>query len=828
MALHILLSLIISTILLIPSCFFLKSVSATASITTTKFLRDPGTLASNNAVFKMGFFSPANSTNRYFGIWYDLKEFDATDVVWVANSNNPIKDSSGFLKVSNNGNLQLLNEQNVLFWSTNTSHQTNNSLVAHLLDTGNLVLVSTSTSMIIWQSFEHLTNSFLSQMTISINKDNIHEKSTVLRSWKNASDPSDGYFTLGIIPNTLLEFSIWDANKRYWRSGPWNGNLFIGVPSLTAEATFGFRIIQNVIEGTVEILFSVTDDTLIIYFFLNYDGNILLKNLEDDKSKWKIWWQSFQSECDVYGKCGAFGRCNPKDSPICKCIKGFEPKNIDEWRQGNWTNGCTRRTRLQCSSDNNGKNTRDKLDGFLLLKDTKVPDYAEFLLVDDENQCKMKCLGHCSCLAYAYPKGIGCMIWNGSLIDLQELSPDGTDIFIRLAHSELGERNSRILFIAIPVTVIATFFFGYYLWRWMRRRNDRKSSKQEMYSLDSVLNSINHKNLALFKFKQLEIATNGFTLENKLGQGGFGPVYKGILEGGQGIAVKRLSSASGQGLQEFMNEVLVISKLQHKNLVKLLGCCVEREEKILVYEFMPNKSLDALLFDSNNQKQLDWKTRFNIINGICRGLLYLHRDSRLKIIHRDLKASNILLDEDLNPKISDFGMARIFGTKQDQANTLRVVGTYGYMSPEYAMGGRFSEKSDIFSLGVLLLEIISGRKNRIVLEYEPCGLLIHAWKLWKENNMLSLIDSTVLDACFQDEILKCIQLGLLCVQEFPEDRPTISALITMLDVTDITDLPHPKQPGFTQRQACASDGLPHHGEEHFTLNHLSFTDVSGR
>ncbi|KAK9214521.1 hypothetical protein WN944_006514 [Citrus x changshan-huyou] len=200
-----------------------------------------------------------------------------------------------------------------------------------------------------------------------------------------------------------------------------------------------------------------------------------------------------------------------------------------------------------------------------------------------------------------------------------------------------------------------------------------------------------HQEFPIFPLGLALEATNHFSHENKLGEGGFGPVYKGVLADGKEIAVKRLSRSSAQGLQEFKNEVTLIAKLQHKNLVRLLGCCLDGNELLLIYEYMANKSLDLFLFDSTKGAQLDWKRRISIINGIARGLLYLHEDSRLRIIHRDLKTSNVLLDHEMNPKISDFGMARIFSGNQNEANTNRVVGTYGYMAPEYAMEGLFSE-----------------------------------------------------------------------------------------------------------------------------------------
>ncbi|XP_045797963.1 G-type lectin S-receptor-like serine/threonine-protein kinase At1g11330 [Trifolium pratense] len=335
--------------------------------------------------------------------------------------------------------------------------------------------------------------------------------------------------------------------------------------------------------------------------------------------------------------------------------------------------------------------------------------------------------------------------------------------------------------------------------------------------------------LPLYDFKKLETATNNFHIGNMLGKGGFGLVYKGIMEDGLEIAVKRLSKASGQGIEEFMNEVLVISKLQHRNLVRLLGCCVEKGEQILVYEFMPNKSLDAFLFDPLQKKILDWRKRSNIIEGIARGILYLHRDSRLRIIHRDLKASNILLDVDMIPKISDFGLARIVkGGEDNEANTNRVVGTYGYMPPEYAMEGLFSEKSDVYSFGVLLLEIVSGRRNSSFYNNEDSLSLVgFAWKLWLEDNIISLIDPEVWDACVERNMLRCIHIGLLCVQELPRERPNISTVVLML-ISEITHLPPPGKVAFVHRQNSKSTESSQKSHQSNSINNVTLSEVQGR
>ncbi|KAK4726262.1 hypothetical protein R3W88_031179 [Solanum pinnatisectum] len=278
-----------------------------------------------------------------------------------------------------------------------------------------------------------------------------------------------------------------------------------------------------------------------------------------------------------------------------------------------------------------------------------------------------------------------------------------------------------------------------------------------------------------YDFSTIEAATNFFSMENKIGVGGFGDVYKVTY------SCKRLSRRSSQGVEEFKNEVVLVAKLQHRNLVRLLGFCLEGEEKILIYEFVSNKSLDYFLFDLKKQATLDWSVRDKIIRGIVRGLVYLHEDSRPRIIHRDLKASNILLDKDMNPKISDFGMARIFGVDQIEGSTNIIVGTYGYMSPLYAMHGQFSVKSDVFSFGVLLLEIISG-KGRNNKEDKFDDLLVHAWKLWKDGRAMELVDPSLIgDSNSMSKIMRCIHIGLLCVQIDLDGRPTTTLISHILD-----------------------------------------------
>ncbi|KAK7262685.1 hypothetical protein RJT34_30261 [Clitoria ternatea] len=231
--------------------------------------------------------------------------------------------------------------------------------------------------------------------------------------------------------------------------------------------------------------------------------------------------------------------------------------------------------------------------------------------------------------------------------------------------------------------------------------------------------------------------------------------------------------------------------------------------------------------DDVKAKFLEWPQRFNIICGISRGLMYLHQDSRLRIIHRDLKASNVLLDENLSPKISDFGMARIFGGNQIQGNTNRVVGTYGYMAPEYAVDGLFSVKSDVFSFGILVLEVICGRRNRGLYHADDnLNLVGHVWAMWKEGKALELIDSKIKESCIELEVLRCLHVSLLCVQQYPEDRPTMASVILMLGSE--MELVEPKEPGFVSKNVSAEGDSRSNQKETSSTNEVTISLLEAR
>ncbi|KAK2644782.1 hypothetical protein Ddye_019977 [Dipteronia dyeriana] len=373
-----------------------------------------------------------------------------------------------------------------------------------------------------------------------------------------------------------------------------------------------------------------------------------------------------------------------------------------------------------------------------------------------------------------------------------------------------------LLVIVLPIiAAVILLLIGFVIYyRWMRKYKSKVQESRNQVNIATAAAAArdfsgNAPNLALYSLAYIEEATNRFSRENKLGEGGYGPVYKGVLQDGQEVAVKKLSKTSTQGFEEFKNEVMLTAKLQHVNLVKLLGFCIEREEHMLIYEYMPNRSLDYYLFDPIKKYKLDWKKRIHIIEGICQGLIYLQEYSRLTIIHRDLKASNVLLDNDMKPKISDFGMARIFTKDNLEANTERIVGTYGYAPPEYIKRGIYSTKSDVYSFGVLLLQIISGKRvSGLYGGNDHLCLLEYAYELWKDGKGMEFMDPSLEDTYAPCRLIRCLHIALLCVQEMPIERPSMLEVSWMLRNEATNLIMIPKKPALskqTQKESSTSN-----------------------
>uniref|UniRef100_A0A2N9GJI4 Uncharacterized protein n=1 Tax=Fagus sylvatica TaxID=28930 RepID=A0A2N9GJI4_FAGSY len=496
------------------------------TISVNQSLSGDQTIVSKGGNFELGFFKPGNSSlsKYYIGMWY--KKVSLRTIVWVANRDKPVSDkSSSVLRISEDGNLVLLNETQLPVWSTNLSFTSSGPVQAVLQDDGNLVLKDGSnSSKPFWQSFDNPAHTWLPGAKIAYN--NKTKQSQRLISWKNSENPAPGLFSLELDVTSSSYISLWNNSKQYWTSGSWNGLIFSWVPEMR----------------------------------YNYIYN-------------------FNSAADMVGSLPSSGIC----FGLNRDHNGFQPTSDNSWNLSDYSGGCKRKTSLQCGNASLANGKRDK---FLEMPNMKVPLQAQSVAVGSSSECESTCLNNCACTAYAYDKG--CSIWIGDLLNLRQLTSDdssGGTLYLKLAASELP--SSRI---TEPSKKGA-----------IKRKEEKHllelTTPDRLLDADELGNYRNTgHNINVFSFASIATATNNFSPESKLGEGGFGPVYKGRLPEGREFAVKRLSRNSGQGLVEFKNELILITKLQHMNLVRLLGCCFQGEEKMLIYEYMPNKSLDSFLF----------------------------------------------------------------------------------------------------------------------------------------------------------------------------------------------------------------------------------------
>ncbi|KAJ1267534.1 hypothetical protein BS78_07G063900 [Paspalum vaginatum] len=649
-----------------------------------------------------------------------------------------------------------------------------------------------------------------------------------LVSWKGPQDPSPGSFSYGADPNNLLQRFLWNGTRPHRRSPVWASYFLLGSYIEHLHSTI-YMAIHRGDDDEVYMSFGMPIDysSVLIRMEISYLGKVNILSWNSNMSAWTGLYSQPTHRCNVYGYCGPYGYCdNSETNSTCKCLDGFEPKHDEGWINGRFLEGCHRKKALRCSSG----------DGFLTLPGMKVPDHFLFIRNKSFDECMVECRSNCSCVAYAYANmstraidgdETRCLIWTGMLIDMEKCNQGGENLYVRINKLSGNMAKTNILEIVLPIVAsLLTFICIGAIWIcWFRGKQGSAEIWSRLMLGDmSTTNEFAGTSVELpfYSFREIATATSNFADSTILGHGGFGTVFKGAL-GDKEIAVKRLCKGSGQGTVEFKNEVLLIAKLQHRNLVKLLGCCIRADELLLVYEYLPNKSLDTFLFSAARKSLLDWTTRFKIIKGVARGLLYLHQDSRLKVIHRDLKASNVLLDAEMSPKISDFGTARIFAASEQQSSTNRVIGTFGYMAPEYALEGIISVKSDVYSFGILLLEIVSGSKISMSPVAGSSNLIAHAWSLWKDGNMHELIDSSIVDSCSLDESLRCIHIGLLLVQDNPNARPLMPWVVSSLDNEGI-ELPQPMEPMYSARRHHETGG----GAGESYVSNMSLGTLEGR
>ncbi|KAK9067847.1 hypothetical protein SSX86_011958 [Deinandra increscens subsp. villosa] len=753
-------------------------------------------LFSASGNFTLGFFGEDYQCN-YLGIWY-TGDSEARKV-WVANPKN-----SGTLALSidrNTGNLIITARGTTLMNLTDIQAGPNPNVTATLEDTGNFRLINETDKRVLWQSFDHPTNVLLPGMKLGY--DRRTRQNWTLTSWLSDGIFDSGTFTLSWEPidETSQRLMIRRRGQPYWTSGFLDAETFEYMFLLYKGRQS--KYILRFVNKSEEQYFTYIDDP-------GYEG------MADPFPMWIL---------------------TPKGQITNYNI--FEPWTPELCYRYNSSNGCMNSSFPKCRRADEYFSYRN---GEFAPKKTRMIFYSNSSL--GISDCFVKCWNDCSCVGFdnSNTNGTGCVIWTGSNNLFIDGGDNPTRKYVMSSQSPKNpstKKSMKQIWVLVLVPIFAGLGLIWYMTKRKQKRKEYKRRKGDEYLLELAASEsfkeIHHLesdgrygDLLFFSFASIMAATRDFTVENKLGQGGFGPVYKGRLDDGCEIAIKRLSRSSGQGLVEFKNELILIAKLQHTNLVRILGYCIHQEEKMLVYEYMPNKSLDFFLFDENRKAELDWPKRFNIIEGIAQGLLYLHKYSRMRVIHRDLKSNNILLDESMNPKISDFGMARIFDQNEIQAMTNRVVGTYGYMSPEYAMEGIFSVKSDVYSFGVLILEIVSGRRNSSFVHLDRTfNLLGYAWELWRQGNAMELSDPTLGSTCVEQQFLRTFHIALLCVQERAIDRPTTSDMISML-LSDTMSLPTPKRPAFFTHVAESNSTLDQIKLEDCSLNNTTMSVMEGR
>ncbi|KQK17315.2 hypothetical protein BRADI_1g33650v3 [Brachypodium distachyon] len=793
--------------MVIYSFIFHKTSSyATDTILAGQALAVNDKLISKNGRYALGFFetsrkSSKSTTNWYLGIWFNtVPKFTSA---WVANRDRPIKNSTSLaLTISHDGNLIILNQSTEsIIWSTQVK-MAKNSTTAMLQSDGNFILANSSnSSQVLWQSFDHPTDTFFPGAKLGWNK--VTGLNRRLVSSKNLINPASGVYCTELDPSGVNQFWLAPLNSSvpYWSSGKWNGEYFASIPEMAGKAVFNSKFVDN--DQEKYYTYNLKDENMISWQVQDVSGQSKLFIWIKGSQEWVMIYRQPKDLCDVYAICGPFTICNGNALTYCNCIEGFTITSPEDWDLEDRTGGCSRNTPLDCIRNKSTTHTTDK---FYSVPCVKLPQNPRKVkAAANTSMCAQVCLNRCSCTAYSFSDG-RCLIWHNEMLNIRTVqfsdttNSTGETLYLRISAKEVqSSKNNRrgivievVIGTGVSVLGLLALILALMIWR-----NKKKSS-------DRILNGSQVCNgLIAFKYNDLQGATKRF--EDNLGAGSFGSVFKGFIDDSIAIAVKRLDGAY-QGEKQFRAEVSSIGAVQHINLVKLVGFCCEGSKRLLVYEYMSNRSLDVHLFRSNSA-MVNWTARYQIALGVARGLTYLHESCRDCIIHCDIKPENILLDASFHPKIADFGMAKLLGRNFSRVVTT-MRGTAGYLAPEW-IAGVATPKVDVYSYGMVLLEIISGKRNSNA-SCSSGGDLdiyfpVHAARKLLEGDMRSLVDQRLHGDVNLDEAELACKVACWCIQDDDLDRPTMGQVVQILE--GLVEIRMPPIPRLLQAMAGTSHSV---------------------
>ncbi|XBI55971.1 hypothetical protein VPH35_037662 [Triticum aestivum] len=766
--------------------------ATTDTISAAQPLAGGEKLVSGNGRYALGFFETGSDSNWYMGIWFNT--VPKLTPAWVANRDDPIKNITSLeLTISGDGNLVILNRSSSsIIWSSQ-ARATATDTIAVLLNTGNLVLQNSSSnpSDVFWQSFDYPTDTFLPGAKLGYDK--VTGLNRRLVSWKNLIDPATGAYHEELDPSGLDQFLLTPLNSStpYWYSGVWNGQYFALMPEMSNGYFMNFTFVGN--DQEKYFMYTLHDETTVIRNYVDVSGQAKTNMWQESSQNWVPMFAQPKAQCDVYAVCGPSTICDDNTLPSCNCMKGFAVRSPKDWKLYDLTSGCLRNTPLDCSN-----RSTISTDRFYPMPCVRLPQNDDHSkpAAASSGECAQICLGDCSCTAYSFVKG-ECSAWHGELLDWRQhqcsdsSSTNGETLYLRLAAKEFpsqqaSRRGKTNVILVISATVASLGLLAALVLLIIIWRNRTKLSGGTL----KIAKGVN--GIIAFRYADLQRATKSFS--EKLGGGSFGSVFKGSLGDSTTIAVKRLDHAN-QGEKQFRAEVSSIGIIHHINLVRLIGFCCEGGRRLLVYEHMPNRSLDLHLFQSN--ATMPWHARYQIALGVARGLAYLHDSCQDCIIHCDIKPENILLDASFAPKIADFGMAKLLG--RDFSRVLTTVrGTAGYLAPEWISGVAVTTKIDVYSYGMVLLEIISGRRN----SWAPCSCggdhgvyfpVNVAQKLLEGSDIGSLVDHMLHGDVNLDEAATACKVACWCIQDDEFDRPTMGEVVQILEgLSEISVPPMPR------------------------------------